>query len=89
MFFYSDGGPDHRVNFMSVKLALTALFRKSDLDYLCAARTAPYHSYRNPVERKMPILNLGLEAAALARGKMREEMEAEAANVTDSRPFML
>ena len=79
LFIYSDGGPDHRVNFMSVKLALIALFRKLDLDYLCAARTAPYHSYRNPVERMMSILNLGLQAVALAREKMPEEMEAEAA----------
>ena len=45
--------------YISVKLALTVLFRK--LDYLCAVRTAQYHSYRNPVERIMSILNLGLQ----------------------------
>ena len=78
LFIYSDGGPDYRVNFMSVKLALIALYRKLDLDYLCAARTALYHSYRNPVERMMSIVNLGLQAVALAREKMPEEMEAEA-----------
>eukprot|EP00731_Ephydatia_muelleri_P010010 Em0005g596a len=49
-----------------------------DLDYLCAARTAPYHSYRNPMERIMSIVNLGLQAVALAREKMPEEMEKAA-----------
>ena len=78
LFVYSDGGPDHRVTYISVKLALIALFRKLNLDYLCAVRTAPYHSYRNPVERIMSILNLGLQAIALARKSMPEEMEVEA-----------
>jgi hypothetical protein len=41
LFLYSDGGPDHRVMYLSVKLSLIALFLKRDLDYLCAARTAP------------------------------------------------
>ena len=61
LFVYSDGGPDHRLTYMSVKLTLICLFLKLDLDYLCAGRTAPYHSWRNPVERVMSILNLGLQ----------------------------
>lgn len=32
LFIYSAGGPGHRENFMSVKLALIALFRELDLD---------------------------------------------------------
>jgi len=36
LYIYSDGGPDRRVNCVSVKIALVALFRKLDLDYLCA-----------------------------------------------------
>ena len=79
LFIYADGGPDHRVTYLSVKLSLIALYLKLDLDYLCAARTAPYHSYRNPVERIMSILNLGLLAVALARKQMPEDMEQEAA----------
>ena len=55
LFIYCYGGPDHRVTYISVKVALIALYRKLDLDYLCAMRTAPYHSYRNPVERIMSI----------------------------------
>ena len=50
LFIYSDGGPDHRLTYLSVKLVLIALYLKLDLDYLSAARTAPYHSYCNPVE---------------------------------------
>ena len=50
VFLYSDGGPDHRVTvtYTSVKLAFIAFFLELNLDYLCAARTAPYRSFRNP-----------------------------------------
>ena len=75
LLIYSDGGPDHRLTNLSVKLALIGLYLKLDLDYLCAARTAPYHSYHNPVEQIMSIINLGLQALALARAKMPDEME--------------
>lgn len=34
---YTDGGPDHRVTYVSVKLSLIALYLKLDLDYLLAA----------------------------------------------------
>ncbi len=62
-----------RLTFASVKCTLIALFRKLDLDYLCAARTAPYHSYRNPVERIMSIINLGLQSVGLARRQLDNE----------------
>ena len=51
LFLYTDGGPDHRLTYISVQISLICLFLKLDLDYLCAARNAPYHSWRNPVER--------------------------------------
>ncbi|XP_019864157.1 PREDICTED: uncharacterized protein LOC109593572, partial [Amphimedon queenslandica] len=79
LFIYSDGGPDHRLTYISVQLSLICLFIKLDLDYLCACRTAPYHSWRNPVERIMSILNLGLQCVGLAREQMTEEFEKEAA----------
>ena len=66
LFLYTDGGPDHRLTYASVKLALIAVFWKLDLDYLCASRTAPNHSFRNPAERVMSILNLGLQSVGLA-----------------------
>jgi hypothetical protein len=51
-----------------------------DLDMLIAARTAPQNSFRNPVERIMSILNIGLQAV----GVMREEMTAEFENCLKS-----
>lgn len=77
LFIFSDGGPDHRLTYVSVQLSLICLFIRLDLDYLCAGRTAPYHSWRNPVERIMSILNLGLQCIGLAREQMPEDFEKE------------
>ena len=77
VFIYSDGGPDHRLTYISVQLSLICLFLKLDLDYLCACRTAPYHSWKNPVERVMSVLNLGLQCVGLARAVLPEELEQE------------
>ena len=70
LLLYSNGGPDHHVTYLTTKLALIALFRKLNLDYLCAASTAPGNSWANPAERAMSLLNLSLQAVGL----MREEM---------------
>ena len=77
LFIYADGGPDHRLTYINVQLSLIFLFLKFDLDYLCAGRTAPHHSWRNPVERLMSILNLGLQCVGLARTEMGEVFEQE------------
>ena len=45
LFLYTVGGPDHRLTVLKVQLSLIALFLSLDLDYVCAARTAPYHSW--------------------------------------------
>ena len=60
-----------------MKLALISLFQKLDLDYICAARTAPYHSFRNPAECVMSstILNLGLQSVGLARRQLPNDLE--------------
>ena len=78
IFLYSDGGPDHRVTFISVQLSLICLFLQLNLDYLCAVRTAPYSSWRNPVERIMSVINLGLQCIGLARAEMPQRFEEEA-----------
>ena len=67
LFLYTDGGPDHRLTFIAVQLSLISLFLQLDLDYLCAARTAPNHSWRNPVEHNMSVINLGLQCVGLAQ----------------------
>ena len=69
---------DHRLTYISVQLTLISLFLHLDLDYLCAARIAPFHSWRNPVERMMSIVNLGLQSIGLARKEMGPEFERKA-----------
>ena len=82
LFVYSDGGPDHRLTYASVQLSLIAVFKRLDLDFLCAARTAPAHSWRSPLERVMSALKLGLQCVGLMREKGDDEFEAKAKKCT-------
>ena len=77
LFMYTDRGPDHRLTYISVQLSLICLFLNLNLDYLCVGRTAPYHSWRNPVERIMSIIKLGLQCVGLARSKLSHEFERD------------
>lgn len=70
LLLYTDGGPDHRLTYLSVQLSLMAIFLELDLDFLCAVRTPPQHSWKNPVERIMSILNIALQGV----GCMREPL---------------
>lgn len=72
---YTDGRPDHRVNFLSVQLSLIALFLARDLDCLIAVRTPPFNSWKNPAKCIMSELNLALQAVGLMRTKMLGELE--------------
>ncbi len=80
LFLYTDGGPDHRTTYVSTQLSLIAIFLNLNPDYLCAARTAPHNSWRNPVERMMSILNLGFQSIGLMRSEMSEAAEAAVKN---------
>ena len=71
----SDGGPDHRLTYLSVKVAMIVLFRSLDLDMLIAIRTCPYQSWSNLAERVMSTLNLALQIFSLARAAMDQELE--------------
>ena len=75
LLYSDDGGPNHRLTYLSVQLSLICLLLSLDLDYLCAARTATFHSWCNPVECIMSIVNLGLQSVGLAREDMDEENE--------------
>ena len=79
LFLHCDGGPDHRLTYLSVKLSLISLFLKLDLDFLCACRTAPYHLWRNPAERVMSIINMGLQCVGVMRSAMTDTDEAQIA----------
>ena len=80
LFLYTDGGPDHRITYLSVQLSLISVFLSLDLDYLCAVRTAPAQSWKNPVERIMSILNLGLQSVGLMREQGSEQAEQSLKN---------
>jgi hypothetical protein len=71
-----DGGSDHNVMHANVQAALSGLFLAADLDMLVAVRTAPGHSYRNPVEHVMSAANVGLQNCSFMRGAMSAEFEA-------------
>jgi len=72
LLLYTDGGPDHQVNFLSVQLSYIALFLTRDLDYLVAVRTPPCNSWKNPAERIMSELNLALQAVGVMRQKCQQ-----------------
>ena len=46
-------------------------------NFLCASKTAPHHSFRNPAERVMSVLNLGMQSVGLARRQLEEEVETK------------
>ena len=73
---FTDGGPDHQITYLSVQLTLICVFLVLDLDFLCACRTAPAQSWKNPVERVMSILNLGLQSVGLMRKECTPSAEA-------------
>ena len=75
LMMYTDGGPDHRTTYGAVKLSLIVLFKLLDLDILIAARTAPGHSWANPAERIMSLLNLAYQNIAVHRSEMNSHYE--------------
>ena len=83
LFIYSDGGPDHRLTYVSVQLSLIALFLNLNLDFLVACRTAPNHSWKNLIERIMLLLNIGLQCVGLMRAKMSDKFESAIYNANN------
>ena len=83
LFIYTDGGADHRLTFVSVQLALIALFLNLNLNFICAGRTCPHHSWRNPVECIISIINLGCQWVGLKREEGPAEFEAAIKNTNN------
>lgn len=54
---------------ISTQISYICLFLQLDLDLLSAVRTPPYHSWKNPVERIMSIINVALQSVGLMRLK--------------------
>ena len=82
LLLYTDGGPDHRSNYPSVQISMISLFLHLDLDFLCAIRTPPYNSWKNPAERVMSLLNLALQGAGIARRETNFEDQLKACSNT-------
>ena len=80
LLLYTDGGPDHRSNYPIVQIALVCLFLQLDLDFLCAVRTPPYNSWKNPAERIMSPLNIALQGAGVVRSKTAFEDNLKSCN---------
>lgn len=76
LFLVTDGGPEHRMTFESVKISLIHIFRKTNVDLLIALRMAAGQSFANPVERIMSVLNIALQNVAIMRVPMSEGVES-------------
>ena len=75
MVILTDGGPDRHLLRAGIEASWLAVARALDLDGLVVLRTVPKLSWRNPVERVMSVLNLGLQNLALSRPAMPQEWE--------------
>lgn len=76
LFMYTDGGPDHRCTYLSVMLSCIYIWHSNDLDMLVLARTPPGNSWKNPAERIMSLLNLGLQSVGVMRTRAEDDQEA-------------
>ena len=81
LMIYSNGGSDHRLTYHSVQLSLISVFVNLDLGMLIAARTAPEHSWANPIERLMSLLNLAYQNVANSRKFCSADIEKKAQEV--------
>ena len=77
IFLLTDGGPDHNVTHMSVKLSLIWLWYTTKSPLLVAIRLCPGNSYRNPAERLMSRLNMALSTLVLERTLGSENFETQ------------
>ncbi len=76
LLMFTDGGPDHNCNHLSVQTALLALFLICGMDTMVVLKTAPHQSWTNPAECITSVLNLGLQGCSLARTAMYANFEA-------------
>ena len=76
LFKYTDGGTDQRNTLEAVKCANICLFFEFQFEMVIAARCAPGQSYKNPAERVMSILNIGLQNSATEGTEMDETAES-------------
>ena len=76
----ADGGADHNIRHLKVKLSLLALARCTHAAKLAALRGCPHQSYYMTCEKAMALLHLGIVNVSLGRAAMAEEFEKMAKN---------
>ena len=76
IIIYTDRGPEHRTNFLSVKITIILLQESLNSDII-ALRSAPGHSFKNPAEGVNYILNLGLYGMGVMHKNMYQSSEFE------------
>ena len=74
---FSDGGPDHQVTFHSVQMSLISIFKEKILDMLIATRTTTGHSWANPAECVISLLNLAYQNNVILRDFCGSEFEQQ------------
>ena len=76
----ADGGADHNIRHLKVKLSLLALARCTHAAKLAALRGCPHQSYYMTCEKAMALLHLGIVNVSLGRAAMAEDFEKMAKN---------
>ena len=77
IIIYTDGGPEHHTNFLSVKITIILLQESLNSDIIIALRSAPGRSFKNPAEGVNYILNLGLYGMGVMHKNMYQSSEFE------------
>ncbi len=77
---YHDGGPDHNLCYPWTQLVQIAYFMEHNLDLLSLVQTPPHHSWKNPAERVMSNLNLGLQGVGVMRAGTSMELQLKSAS---------
>ena len=66
---YHDGGIDHSGRHPKAQIIIFAYALSRQLDALTSLHSAPYNSFRNPMERKMTLLNLAWQGIGIMQNK--------------------
>ncbi|CAG8697194.1 14904_t:CDS:2 [Rhizophagus irregularis] len=77
LLVFTDSGSDHQLRFLRVQLLWIYLFIVLGLDYFVVVRTPPRHSWKNPVERIISILNLVINSDTSNTEQEQEETVRE------------
>ena len=75
LLLVTDGGGDHNITHVSVKISHISLLLHINTDMLLAMRTCPTQSWTNMAERVMSVLNLALQNVSTEREKIEDHFK--------------